>query len=270
VKKYNILSPILVLLLVLFIVLPLIPLLLWSFTKQWPWPQLIPKKWSLESWEYLFSPSGMGVEALKNSIIVATLTLIGNLLFGVPAAKVLAQTAFRGKKGIFVVLLSPLFIPYTVSVMGIHDMAIRLEFLNLYLSVALGHLFVTFPYFLATVWFQFKLIGNELQEAARILGANKWQTFWQIEFPLLYPSLMLGSLLVLIISLSQYLPTWIMSGGTLLTLPLVIFPFASSGDSSLVSAYSIWFSLPVFCLIILYLILIKVHSKKRFNVGKEG
>jgi putative spermidine/putrescine transport system permease protein len=270
VKKFNSFNHLWIMLLVAFILLPFIPLILWSFTKQWPWPLLIPEKWSLDSWHYLFSNSGMAVEALKNSLLVSILTLFGNLIFGVPAAKVLAQSNFKGKSVVFLILLSPLFIPYTVSIMGVHDLAIRLEFLNPYMSVALGHLFVTFPYFLATLWFEFQLIGSKIQEAAKMLGANEWKVFWWIELPLLLPSLFLGSLLVMIISISQYLPTWTMSGGTLLTLPLVIFPFASNGNSSIVSAYSLWFFLPILFLMIIYFILLKINSRKGNTFGKEG
>jgi putative spermidine/putrescine transport system permease protein len=270
VKALHVVNLVLINLLALFLFLPFIPLILSSFTKQWPWPLLIPERWSLDSWEYLFSKTGMAMEALQNSIIVAILTLLGNLLLGIPAAKALSQNDFKGKGGVFVFLLSPLFIPYTVSIMGIHDLAIRLEFLNTYVSVAIGHLLVTFPYFIATVWFQFQLIGNKIQEAAKTLGANQWKVFWWIEFPLLLPSLLLGSLLVMIISFSQYLPTWIMSGGTLLTLPLVIFPFASSGNSSIISAYSLWFFLPIFFLMIIYFFLLKLNANKEIIDRMEG
>ncbi len=258
------LNYVLILLFSLFLILPFIPLVIWSFTKQWPWPLLFPEKLTTESWNYLFSDTGMALAGLYNSLIVAVLTLIENILIGIPAAKGLAQSEFKGKKAVFLLMLSPLFIPYTVSIIGMHDMALRLEFLNPYISVSLGHLIVTFPYFLAALWFQFRLIGSKLQEAALMLGANSWQTFWWIEFPLLLPSILLGGVLVIIISLSQYLPTWIMSGGTLMTLPLVMFPYESSGDSSLVSAYTLLFFVPIFLLLLVYYLLVKISRSKGF------
>lgn len=254
----------------LFLFLPFIPLLVWSFTKRWPWPLFLPRKMSLESWHYLFSTSGMAMEALNNSLIVAMFTLALNLLIGVPAARALSQNEFRGKKIVFGILLSPLFIPYTVSIFGMHDFSLRMEFLNQYISVALGHFIVTLPYFITSIWFQFRLIGAKMQEAARMLGANEWKIFWWIEFPLILPAILLGSLLVIIISLSQYLPTWIMSGGTLLTLPLVIFPFAESGNSSIVSTYSLWFCMPIVCLLLIYFLLIKLNSRRTTASAEEG
>ncbi|WP_312471172.1 ABC transporter permease subunit [Neobacillus sp.] len=262
-RAQRILIIIFIILFSLFFLLPFIPLIVWSFTKQWPWPLLLPEKWSIDSWKYLFSASGRAGDGLFNSLIVAALTLIGNLLLGIPAARALAQYEFRGKMIVFSILLAPLFIPYTVSIMGMFDFAIRFDFINDYISVAIAHLLVTLPYFIATIWFQFRLIGRKLQEAAISLGASEWKIFFWIEWPLLLPSILLGSFLVIVISFSQYLPTWIMSGGTLLTIPLIMFPFASSGNSSLVSAYSLLFFAPILVLLIVYYLLLRKNSRKQ-------
>src|SRR6476619_6797368 len=87
--------------LTLFLFLPFIPLIIWSFTKQWPWPLILPEKWSMDSWKYLFSVSGRAGEGLINSLIVAVLTLVGNIVLGLPAARALAQNKFRGKMIVF-------------------------------------------------------------------------------------------------------------------------------------------------------------------------
>lgn len=270
--RTSILRKIFMIMVAFSIFLPFIPLVIWSFTKQWQWPLLFPEKWSFASWQYLFSFSGRAKEGLYNSLLVAFLTLLGNILMGIPAAKALAQQEFKGKLLVFSVLLAPLFIPITVSIMGMHDFAIRFAFLNKYILVTLAHLLVTLPYFIATVWFQFWLIGRKFQEAAFSLGTSSWKIFIWIEWPLLVPSILMGSFLVIVISLSQYLPTWIMSGGTLMTIPLVIFPFANSGNSSIVAAYSLLFFVPILLLLMIYFLLLRIHSKKVSNegVGKDA
>ncbi|WP_342432026.1 spermidine/putrescine ABC transporter permease [Neobacillus sp. FSL H8-0543] len=249
----------------LFLCLPFIPLIIWSFTKHWPWPLLLPEYWSYESWNYLFSISGNAWEGNFNSLIIAAIVLIGNLILGIPASRVLAQNEFIGKKIVFVILLAPLFIPYTVSIMGMHDFALHLDFINDYVSVGLAHIVITLPYFISTIWFQYRLIGTKLREAAFTLGASEWKIFLWIEFPLLIPSILLGSFLTVIISYSQYLPTWIMSGGTLLTLPLVIFPYANSGNTSIVAAYSLLFFAPILIMLIIYFILMRINSRKHLT-----
>lgn len=250
----------------LFLVFPFISLVIWSCTKLWPWPALIPDVMNLDSWSYLFSPSGKALESLLNSLAVAGITVIGCLLFGLPAAKTLSQRQFIGKGIVFITLLSPLFIPLTVSVMGLHDLAIRIEFLNEYISVAIAHILVTLPYFIAMIAYQYKLLGLKQQEAARSLGATSLQVILWIELPQLLPTLLLACLFVMIISICQYLPTWIMSGGTLMTLPLIIFPFASSGNASIVAAYSIWLFIPIAILVFVYFLLISCLQKRNSEV----
>ena len=63
----------------------------------------------------------------------------------------------------------------------------------------------------------------------------------------------------------QYLPTWIMSGGTLMTLPLIIFPFASSGNASMVAVYCLWFFVPVIVLVLIYYVFLKWYNKRGFD-----
>ncbi len=188
-----------------------------------------------------------------NSWAVAGLTLFFNLVLGLPAARTLALRSFRGKRWLFGLFLAPLFVPFTVTVMGMHLWISRWPGEFLHLKVALAHLLPTLPYFIALLWYQYRLLGGHLQEAARTLGAHSWQIFRWVELPLLWPGLAMGSLLVALISLSQYIITWVASGGMLLTLPLLMFPFASSGKASLVAAYSLWYIWPVLCLYVIYL-----------------
>ncbi|WP_318505563.1 spermidine/putrescine ABC transporter permease [Bacillus sp. T3] len=246
-----------------FLVLPFLSIIIWSFTKLWPWPALIPDVMNNDSWTYLFSPSGKAVVGLINSVTVAFITVFGCVALGLPAARILSQKQFFGKGFVFITLLCPLFIPLTVSVMGLYDVTIRLKFLNEYLCVAIAHILVTLPYFIAMVAYQYKLLGLSQQEAARSLEAGFWQIIFWIELPQILPALLLSCLFVIIISFCQYLPTWIMSGGTLLTLPLIIFPFASSSNTSMVSAYSIWLFIPIMAFVLVYfLLLAKLHHRK--------
>lgn len=265
-KKLSIMKKILIgfffIFMSLFIILPFISLIIWSFTKLWPWPQLFPETLSLDSWAYLFSGSGRAFEGLYNSITVALLTVALNILLGFPAAKVLSQKQFVGKGIVFLFLLSPLFLPMTVSIMGMHQMAIRMDFLHDYMGVAIAHTLVTLPYTIIMLWYQFRLMGMKLQEAAHSLGASWRNVFLWIELPLMAPAILLSCLLVVVISFSQYLPTWIMSGGTLMTLPLLIFPFAGSGNASIVAVYSIWFFVPILMLVTVYYFLLKLYNKR--------
>ncbi|WP_017754168.1 ABC transporter permease [Calidifontibacillus oryziterrae] len=253
---------VILLFILLFLLLPFIPLIVWSFTKQWPWPFLFPEEYSMDAWRYIFSPSGRGIEGVFNSVVIAFFTLSINLLLGLPVARTFAHQHFFGKTGLFIFFLSPLFIPSIASMIGMYNLSIQLDFINVYIRVTIAHVLITIPYFIATVWYQYRLMGTDILEAGKSLGAKGWQIFLWIELPQLLPALSLASVFVFIISLSQYLPTWIMSGGTLLTLPVIMFPFASSGNASIVAAYSLLFFVPVICMVLTHFYLIKMSRER--------
>ena len=61
-------------------------------------------------------------------------------------------------------LLSPLFIPMTVSVMGLHRLSISMDFINQYISVAIIHTLITLPYFIVMIWYQYNRLGVKMQK----------------------------------------------------------------------------------------------------------
>ncbi|MCA9936150.1 MAG: hypothetical protein KC415_19590, partial [Anaerolineales bacterium] len=57
---------------VLGMLLPLIPLLIWSVSFRWYFPDMLPEMWSLRAWRYVFAPSSRVLPALGYSVGVAT------------------------------------------------------------------------------------------------------------------------------------------------------------------------------------------------------
>ncbi|MCB0116646.1 MAG: hypothetical protein KDD84_21260, partial [Caldilineaceae bacterium] len=99
---------------------PLLPLLVWSFAQQWLFPNLLPQRWGLAAWEYVFSPSSQVTEALATSLGLALLVTILAALVGAPAAWALAKYQFAGKRLIEWLILAPLIVPTLTVVMGLH------------------------------------------------------------------------------------------------------------------------------------------------------
>lgn len=56
-------------------------------------------------------------------------------------------------------------------------------------------------------------ISPEYREAAAVDGANRWQAFWRVTFPLLTPTVFLVSVILLINSFQVFEQVWIMTGG---------------------------------------------------------
>ncbi len=83
---------------VIGVLLPIVPLLVWSFTYNWFFPNLYPQKWGLRAWQYVFSPSSRVGEALWTSSGLALVVVLLCLILGLPAARALALHRFRGRQ----------------------------------------------------------------------------------------------------------------------------------------------------------------------------
>jgi putative spermidine/putrescine transport system permease protein len=84
----------------------------------------------------------------------------------------------------------------------------------------------------------------ELELQARTLGAGPVRAFLAVGLPSAVPGMLAGSLFVFLISWSQYALTLLIGGGRVLTLPLLLFSFASAGDLALTGALSLVFLAP--------------------------
>lgn len=68
------------LLLLLFIIVPFFPLLLFAFSSRLPWPNLLPETWSFRAWEYVLSPTSGTWSAVATSMLIAIVVTVINLI----------------------------------------------------------------------------------------------------------------------------------------------------------------------------------------------
>jgi putative spermidine/putrescine transport system permease protein len=84
----------------------------------------------------------------------------------------------------------------------------------------------------------------EIEEQARTLGAGRWHVFRYVTLPAIYPGLLVGGMFAFIISWEQYILTLLIGSGRVITLPVLLFSFASSGNNAITAALSILFVAP--------------------------
>jgi putative spermidine/putrescine transport system permease protein len=85
---------------------------------------------------------------------------------------------------------------------------------------------------------------RNFEAQARSLGARPLQVVRHITLPSVFPGVMIGSLFVFLVSWSQYVLTLMVGGGRVVTLPILLFSFATSGDHAVTAALAIVFVLP--------------------------
>lgn len=235
---------------VVSVLAPIIPQIIWSFAFRWFFPDLLPSKWSLDAWQYVFTESSRVGEGLFNSLIIAMLVSLFSIIVGLPAARAIALYEFRGKALVEWLLMVPIIVPGIVAVMGIHMMFIRYRLTDSILGVALVHLIPCVPYMVLVMASVFANYGTELEDTARTLGASRWQVLWHITLPGIFPGLLVATMFTFLISWSQYVTTLLIGGGKIVTLPLVLFPFISASAHANAAAISLVFVAPAIIVLI--------------------
>ncbi len=238
-------------LMALAVLLPFAPLLLWSFAFRWAFPDLLPAEWSLRPWRYIFAPESQVAEAFWNSLALGlTVTALATLI-GVPAGRALGLHQFRGKRLVEFLVLAPVIVPGLAVAMGIHVVFIRYNLSDTFAGVVLVHLIPTTPYMTLVIASVFANYDTQFEQQARVLGAGPWRAFWLVTLPAILPGVAVGALFAFLISWSQYILTLMIGGGAVITLPLLLFSFAGSGDNGIAAALSLVFIAPGLLMLVL-------------------
>ncbi|MDW8803000.1 ABC transporter permease subunit [Clostridium sp. A1-XYC3] len=256
--KKNVLFKFIIYLAAFFILLPLIVLLLWCIAKRWPWPSILPTEYNLRALSYFFMKSNNSIMVLLYSIWLSLVVTVVTLLISLPAARVLGLYQFKGRGFFKLLVLLPLIISPVAVGIGIQVFFIKIRLANTFLGVVLVHLIPCLPYAIRILTNVFEILGESMEFQARTLGASRVQTFLYVTLPLISPGLISAASLVFIVSFSQYFLTFIVGGGNVVTLSMVMFPFIQSGDRMIASCYSVIFILST-------LVLLGIMEKKVKN-----
>jgi len=225
------------------VALPFVPLFLWAFAGEWRFPDLLPAGWSLRGWESVIGENRFA-EAVLNSLLIGVAATVASVAVGLPAGMALGGYEFRLKGAIVFFILLPIMVPPLASTMGIHLTFIRLGLADTVFGVFLVHLIPTVPYTAIILASVFAEMSGEMEEVARTLGASPWQAFRHVTLPRAMPGVAVASLFAFLVSWSQYILTVLIGGGSVITLPMLLFSAASGGDPMITAVLSLIFALP--------------------------
>lgn len=139
---------------------------------------------------------------LTNSLIVSIGMTFWVLVLSSLAGYAFARLEFPFKKTIFVIVLMGLAVPEQAVIIARHQIFSALEMHNSYLGLMLPGISAPFGVFLMTQFF--KAIPPELDEAATLDNANKFQIFWYILLPLTIPAQATLAILTFLTSWNDY------------------------------------------------------------------
>jgi len=184
-------------------------------------------------------------QALLLSMQTTAITLLAAVVFGTPAAYVLARWRFPGKRLLDSLVDLPIVVPPAVAGVALllafgrqGLLASQLSAIGLHLSfstaaVVLAQLFVSCPFYVRSARAGFMGVDRTLEEASATLGYGGWGTFRRITVPLALPSLLGGAVLTWARALGEFGATIMFAGnlaGVTQTMPLAVYLGLEGGD----------------------------------------
>ncbi len=165
-------------------------------------PTLLPQTWQFGTYGNVFTAIPF-LHLLTNSVINALARTAAQLLFCSMAAYAFARIDFPGRKVLFGIFLSVLLVPSQLLIIPQYQIIQNLGLLNTLPALFLPGLFSAFGTFLLRQFFL--ALPMELEEAARLDGANPLRIYWSVLLPLARPGLVALGILTMIWSWNDLL-----------------------------------------------------------------
>jgi ABC-type glycerol-3-phosphate transport system permease component len=191
----------------------------------------------------------------RNSVIISVADVIGMVIIASLAGYAFARLRFPGQRILLYTLLIGLTIPVAAIIIPLYLTMRDFHLLDSYGSVIVADIALAAPIFVFIMRAFFKDLPRELDDAARIDGANEFQIFWQVMLPLARPGIVTVALLEFLWSWNDLLlPLVFLVTDDLRTLPvgMLFFQGRFAIDLGLMSAGVLILSLPVTVLFLFF------------------
>ena len=150
-------------------------------------PQWIPRPFQWENYVRAWTAVPFAVYT-RNTILITTLNILGNILGSSLAAFSFARLRFPGRQTLFLVMLSTMMVPYWVTIVPTFILFRILGWTNTFAPLIVPQFFAV-PFYTFLLRQYFMGISSELEDAARIDGASTLRIYAQIVMPLAKPAL---------------------------------------------------------------------------------
>lgn len=183
----------------------------------------------------------IGLRAVGFSIYQALLSTFLTLLIGLPAAFMFGRYKFSGRFILRLLATLPFILPTVVVAAGFNALIGQSGWINLFLmrlfslqqppinifgtlpAILLAHVFYNTSIIIRVVGTGWERLGSQMENAATMLGASPWRTFWHVTFPLLLPSILSAGLLVFLFDFTSFGVVLLMGGAKYATIEVEIY-----------------------------------------------
>ncbi|MDD2431608.1 MAG: ABC transporter permease [Firmicutes bacterium] len=206
----------------LFVIIPMLLIVYYAFTVTTP----EGTTWTLENFSRFFEPIYLRV--LWRSVALALVCTLICLFIGYPVAMIMAGNAFTRKNVVMLLFIVPMWMNFLLRTYAWLTILERNGFLNVFFStiglpqmnilytntaVVLGMVYNFLPFMVLPIYSVLSKIDKGVIEAAGDLGANSFQVFMRVIFPLSLPGVVSGITMVFMPALTTFVISRLLGGG---------------------------------------------------------
>lgn len=193
-------------------------------------PRIFPKNifqsWTLENYINVFRTIPIA-RYFANSLIVASITTIGQVTFSAMAGYAFARLKFKGSDYIFYIILITMMVPPQVNIIPLFYLMRELHWINTYQALIIPGFFGGFGVFMFRQYFL--TFPKEIEESSKIDGCSPFSTFWKIALPLAAPTTATLAIFTFVGSWNSFMwPLIVTNSDDMRTLPVALAAFKGS------------------------------------------
>jgi multiple sugar transport system permease protein len=229
-------------------------------------PQWVPANPTLDNYREFVEPSGEAAlagnravqdtpYALANSLLVATLTSVLNLLLAIFAAYSFSRIRFRGSQALLMLYLLTRMVPGIAIIIPFYLLMRTLGLLDTYLALILSYTTFALP---VTIWILkdfFRTVPRELEDAARVDRCGWFRMMWSVFLPISAPGLVAAAVFSFMTAWNEFMfALFLTSSRASQTIPVIAANFATDLDVQygLMAASGVLAVLPPLVLVLIF------------------
>lgn len=236
----------------LFVLFPIVWLFLSSLKSRYESLVIPPRLVFSPTFEaYAKILSGGMLDSFRNSLAIGVANVTLALVLGIPAAYGLVHIGGKLRENLSLWILSIRMAPAFGLLVPLYTLMRYLRLLDTVVAVVLTHLTMTLPLAVWLLLSHFRDIPQEVEEAARIDGATRWQTLAYVVLPLSKPMLVGVGVLAFLLSWNEFMFAFVLSSSQARTVPVLVASLAGTMafDWPLMSAVGVGATIPAFGLL---------------------
>lgn len=191
--------------------------------------QYAPTPFSTDTMEFFLEAEGI-IDATKNSIVVALVTLVLSTAISAPTGYAISRYLFPGRDAFRLGILAVRAFPIVILAVPLAEQFRDWNMYDKIYSLALMHTALTLPTTILVIASVFASVPKELEEAAKIFGSSPTQAFMRVVMPLALPGIAASAIFTFVMSWNEVFAAILLTLENRTLPALILYNLDKSGD----------------------------------------